>query len=135
MFFFKRQQLFSDEDAMTSLRSVCLFLAYTASKDYGVKMPRVGTEDARKALIPHPTTRRAEMYRCKNRGNQDTGRIDRTNMTGRFPIIVGQKGNYYDRQRQIRGIPAENQQVGKYDYIVSLRAGTVQETAGGLPRS
>ena len=30
------------------------FLAYTASKDYGVKMPRVGTEDARKALIPIP---------------------------------------------------------------------------------
>ena len=30
------------------------FLAYTASKDDGVKMPRVGTEDARKALIPIP---------------------------------------------------------------------------------
>ena len=30
------------------------FLAYTASKDYGVKMPRVGTADARAALIPLP---------------------------------------------------------------------------------
>ena len=30
------------------------FLAYTASKDYGVKMPRIGTSDARAALIPLP---------------------------------------------------------------------------------
>ena len=30
------------------------FLAYTASKDYGVKMPRIGTGDARAALIPLP---------------------------------------------------------------------------------
>ena len=30
------------------------FLAYTASKDYGVKMPRLGTSDARAALIPLP---------------------------------------------------------------------------------
>ncbi len=30
------------------------FLSYTASKDYGVKMPRLGKSDARAALIPIP---------------------------------------------------------------------------------
>lgn len=39
------------------LRNVLMssyFLSYTAIRDYGVKMPRIGTEDARKALIPIP---------------------------------------------------------------------------------
>ena len=30
------------------------FLEYTASKGYGIKMPRVGTDDMKQSLIPLP---------------------------------------------------------------------------------
>ena len=41
------------------------FLQYTASKGYGVKMPRVGTNDMRESLIPIPPS--AEQQRIVDR--------------------------------------------------------------------